>query len=245
MQEEQLGRGEGLSLRAEYEHWRVTAENTELVPDAPHRQNVCAVRVPSPQLLAADAPEAVAARQLLSCYEGAVAKTFRQRIRAYPKGPVERTPVYKTLVAAVRALKEHSIVPAAWAIWSCEVWQRSPTGDGKRPPIQWVWNAKRIEEKRGWFRAEAGVADAIQLVLPDEAKELLGDWARFERLLWQAYRPGGLTESEVNALLGEALVTSGSRSRAVYAQRLERAQRAVADARARLVVAAQEGVWLW
>jgi hypothetical protein len=83
---------------------------------------------------------------------------------AYRNGDVTRSKHYAKLVECAHALIEHSIAPAAWAMFSIDCARqfarsqadrgekvRAPGGGVKAPPLSWVFNASRVEAHCEWF----------------------------------------------------------------------------------------------
>ena len=127
--------------------------------------------VPPPPLLAPAAGPIERAAALLKAYRGAV----KSRYGVDPwgaRGPAATHRHYRALVEASEALVERKIAPAAWAAWSCDAW-RTFKGGKRPPPIPWVFSAKRIDERAGWFASEESGYTGGKVVAGPKYLELL------------------------------------------------------------------------
>lgn len=111
------------------------------------------VTVPGPPRLPAEASDGECVHALVRAYGGAVGAVLRLKVfTGRPMTPKRKE--WRMLVTAAAKLREANAAPAAWAAWSCDVWKEY--GNGGAPPLQWVFSPKRLDERRGWFEAEAG-----------------------------------------------------------------------------------------
>lgn len=130
--------------------------------------------VPEPPMLDPFATERSHVFHLAAVYRAAVTAKMHQPCFVLLRG-LDRSPHYRTLANAAQALIKHHIAPAAWAAWTVDVWCR----DGDRvqpPPINLVWGAKRITERRGWFGKEAASYMGGRAVFGPIHRSLLTRW---------------------------------------------------------------------
>lgn len=180
-------------------------------------------RVPPPPLLkATDTPERNA--RLLSFwfissteakFRGSKCWTFRN-----PKvfRDIRQSAHFDLLVKASAVFIELEIAPAAWCAFSCDVWSNFGK-EKKAPPASWVFGPKRIEERQGWFRGEAGDYAGGRVVITDRARKLLQlqSWMRScvsrecpddtrLREIVHHYFPGRLYEDLVSQVKQESMM---------------------------------------
>lgn len=128
--------------------------------------------VPSPPLLDPSADEHSHAVLLARWYVGAAESRFKGKCYLFARHPVERSKHYALLKRAAQVFIERNIPPAAWCAFSCDVWREY--GGNKKPPlVSWVFSPKRIENRRGWFRAESGDYTGGLVVMTPAARDLL------------------------------------------------------------------------
>ncbi len=239
---EQIGSGSGAALRAGYEEWLARASDHGLVPEHPRHDGITAQRVPPPARLDPDAGMERKVSILLACYRGAVQARTGKRSGVFLRGGVRKSRYWGALCGSVKALQEHDIAPAAWAAWSVDLWHAKE--DKKAPPLMWVWGAKRIEDRRGWFRRTSDDSTAVGLLWADRAKRLVTAWDRMERLLWTEW--DGVTTPDVADALGSVLGVPADRAWDEWRGLHRRALRDIDDATKRLKAASATGeVWLW
>jgi hypothetical protein len=104
-----------------------------------------------------------------------------------PLSVLDKSSRDKKLRAAMKkcavALQDHDIAPAAWALFSCEVWR--DTNSTRRPPPQaWVWLESRVDQHHGWFRHGWRGNDIGHRVLMGEAgREAMRRWSELQNEL--------------------------------------------------------------
>jgi hypothetical protein len=127
--------------------------------------------LPPPPLLDPKAGPVERAAALLKAYRGAVKS--RYGVDPWPaRGPAATHKNYRALVEASEVLVERKIAPAAWAAWSCDAW-KSFKGGKRPPPIPWVFSAKRVDERAGWFASEESGYTGGKVVAGPKYRELL------------------------------------------------------------------------
>lgn len=90
----------------------------------------------------------------------------------------------RTLGACAAKLREHHLPPIVWAVWSIRTYNTfAVQKNAKRkrtrvrlPPMKWVFNPKRVEERHGWCRSEMGCELGGGLCIPPSALELQRRW---------------------------------------------------------------------
>ena len=156
------------------------------VPLYPSIAIVMPARVPSPPLLDPAASQLVNVRRVLRTYNDATRARTGKPGNMLARVDIRKSKYWKVLCGAVDALIEHEIPPTSWALFSLDVWKTFHVGNGKRtrpPALSWVWAAKRIEERRGWFRREAGAYMGGRLVFGPRHRYLLTTYDRMRKAL--------------------------------------------------------------
>ena len=147
----------------------------------------------------------------------------------FARGHIARSKHYTTLVRASEAFIEHDIRPAAWCAFSCDVWLRYRK---THPPVSWVFGAKRIVERRGWFWRELQDYMGGRIVYTPAGRKLLRVNSRAQA---HVFRTGSVEGMPVHEL-----VTPGAYEALVRRARLqgEQMQR---DLNSRV----NNGEWIW
>lgn len=204
------------------------------VPEFPGMDLLEPAVVPSPPKLNSDDPDGSWCMALVRAYRGAVQSRYKVRSGAFRQNNIATSKYAKGLVEAAKKLLEHDIPPAAWAAFSLDVWRKYGEGKGseKPPALQWVFAAKRIEERRGWYKAESSSYTGGRVLFGKSAKEL------FER--YQQMRVGLLcTELPVAQVVAQHFPDG------LYDRLLRRAREEAQAERTRLKAALAQGEWLW
>jgi hypothetical protein len=132
-----------------------------------------AVRLPSPPAIPETATDLDAAWLLVKAYRGAVEQILKQPchvFRAYKGETLQRSQYYKLLVEGARAMRDFEIPPGSWVMFSFDAWKSVAKGAAAKqpPPITFVFGAKRIAERHGWFsRVETGYRNMRRLFTQD------------------------------------------------------------------------------
>lgn len=111
------------------------------------------VTPPPPRLNRNDTPERHA-YLLMRWYEGACRSVLGKEpgtFKRYRQGPAA-SPHFALLTEAAAAFVKHDVAPAAWCAFSADVWRRMENKG--LPPLKFVFSAKRVEERAGWYRSE-------------------------------------------------------------------------------------------
>jgi hypothetical protein len=203
------------------------------VPPLPGPDLLGQATIPHPPRLDAEDGDPARADHLADAYRRGVEAKFGGRCWAFRRGRIERSKHYATLVSAAALFVEHDIAPAAWVAWSIATWKRYHTAD-RPPPIGWMFGAKRIAERRGWFSAEAGDYSGGLVQKGPLARQLIADWFAMRRAIDKA---GAWREPK--ALVAEFFPddTWGERLAAARAE----TKKLAADLRRR----AEAGEWFW
>ena len=241
-----VGTGQGSALRQRFDEWMATGIERGLIPTNPRNIGVCAIRVPPPARIDKAKSVLDKVNLLLSCYRGAVRSRTGKKSGVFLRGGVQNSRYWKALCAAVQALEEHDIPPAAWAAWSVDVWFRKE--DKKPPPLTWVWGAKRITSRRGWFRSDSGDFSTTRLLWTAKAKMAVQIWDAFSRVLWTEFTDddSARTADIVDSALGSLMNVPPSDAVAAWRDLVTDAQREIDDGKRRLAGVSADGeVWLW
>jgi len=152
------------------------------VPAFPGPSVLTPATVPYPPRLGPDEDDLALAKAVMRAYWGACESRFKKRswVLRQP-GALAASKQLKSLVAGAKVLREKEIPPASWAAFSVDVWRRFDKKDTP-PPLAWVFSPKRMEEREGWYREEAGTYGG-RAVFPPAAKELLMRYMAMRRAL--------------------------------------------------------------
>lgn len=189
--------------------------------------------VPNPPTLDTSMTDRERAIRLADAYRGAVRARLRLDAFAFKRGDVTRSKHYPTLVEAAAFMLAHELAPAAWCAWSCDVW-RQYAGGRKPPPIPWVFGAKRLAERRGWFEAEEGAYTGGRVSYGPEQSRLV-----------QRYLAARLEIDRAGAFASPEGVFAKWFPGDAYERAVERARVEVERASTSLRRDADMGVFLW
>lgn len=146
------------------------------VPEFPGMDLLEPAVVPSPPKLNPDDPDGSWALALVRAYRGAVQSRYNVKSGAFRQNNVATSKYAKALAEAARKLIEYDIPPASWAAFSLDVWRKysGEKASAKKPPaLQWVFAAKRIEERHGWYKRESSSYTGGRVLFSKSAKELM------------------------------------------------------------------------
>jgi hypothetical protein len=192
----------------------------ELVPPWVSVSAVARVATPPPPRLDAREPAERHAYLLAKWYEGAVRSRMGREpgvFKRFRRGVAE-SPFMPLLSEAAAKFIEEDIAPAAWCAFSVDVWRMA--GQKSAPPVKWVFAAKRIEERAGWYRRESESYSGGRLLYTDTARDFMRRQANLRdalhvqaprtetelRALVAHYFPAGLYDELLAALRAEATV---------------------------------------
>ncbi len=127
---------------------------------------------PPPRLDDRETPERHAFL-LMRWYEGACRARFGKEpgtFKKYRGGPAT-SPHFDLLVTAAKAFIAEDIAPASWCSFSCDVWAKAENKG--MPPLKFLFSAKRIAERAGWYRSEAESYSGGRLLYTPTAKDFI------------------------------------------------------------------------
>lgn len=205
----------------------------EGVPPFPDFDVVMPARIPSPPHLDPNESTDNNAQLLDRAYRQAL--QFRLGMTTRSARNISRSKNYKALVRAVEDVLSAEVDPTSWAVWSATVWKDFACKGRKlrRPTVAWMFSAKRLKERAGWFRRESRQLGG-QLIYGKKHRELLSRYARMHSELRKTPR-GDVA----------AIVDHHFPPRATYDQ-LVNAARAEADAnRRRYETILSRGGFIW
>lgn len=195
------------------------------------------VMVPNPPLLDPHDIPGRKAYLLQRWFEGAVEVRTKKRcwsFRAERAGHITQSKYFDLLTKAAAVFIEHDIAPAAWCAFSVDVWRENNKG---APPIAWVFAAKRIEERRGWFRSVSSDYSGGRVLYSEAGRELMQRQAKLERVLRTL--PPEASDAQVAACA--ASVLSVDEHVRLVADVLKSAKQMNEDLAAKVFV----GEWVW
>jgi hypothetical protein len=189
---------------------------------------------PNPPLLDDDMSDVERAHKLADAFRGAVRARFNLVAWALRAGlPIQRSKFFKTLVDGAAELLRCEIAPAAWAAWSCDVWKQY-NSNKKPPPVPWVFSAKRITERRGWFAAEEESYMGGRIIM-----------GPVKRALLEQYMAMRFAIDEAAAWANPARIVAQFFPGDAYDQAVKAARAEVAKQQADLRRDADSGAFLW
>lgn len=183
------------TIPREPRHYSVPRGGTAILPPLNNSRITRHVaRTPPPPCLDADADDRQRVTSLAYAYRGAHA------LRHGPcwslNGDLKKSRHWKTMLAAAEAAIEYAIPLGSWSLWSFDVWAAGDEGNtkkGKAPPVGFVWSAKRIEERRGWFKNAHGYHGGR--VWPTESgADYVRQWRAMATHLYQLPREVAMTD---------------------------------------------------
>jgi hypothetical protein len=131
-------------------------------------------------------------RQLARSFKSVYEKRLRKQCWAFGRShslfDIQSSRYYLDLADCAQALDVYDIAPTAWCAFSFDVWHGfiSTRTRGKPPPLGWVLNGVRADERLEWFRAELPRYDGGQVWVGSYHRKLLTDWERMREELLDA-----------------------------------------------------------
>lgn len=205
------------------------------VPRYPGPAVAVPARVPPPPRLPEGLPDKDAVEWLLRAYRGAYTSRTKKKCWVNLGKNPAKSKNWKPMLEAAQLLRDHEIAPAAWCLWSMELWAKYGKA-GTTPPLLWVFGKGRINEREGWFKHEAEHYTESRLVFSPFAQELLRRYAFMQRELILS---GAQDEAAV------AVVVQRWFPGKLYDELSECAKARAQDDQARMTAAVRRGDWIW
>jgi len=127
--------------------------NSEELPPYPSANLLSVAKIPRPKLLHENLSDRECVEFMISVYRGAVVSRFKKPCYAFTRGDISKSKYYRGFVSAAGVLKDFEVAPASWAAFSVDAWCDYMTSS-KPPGANWVYSAKRLQEKQEWFENE-------------------------------------------------------------------------------------------
>lgn len=156
------------------ERRRIEGLGVRLIPPDPALL-VEPVDIPPPGMFEAGSHKVSKVRALARIYRDAVRWRFGQESHAYMSGEPEKWRGYAGMLAAVSALEERKIPPAAWCMFSFDEWA-CVLGKSGLPRPTWVWAPSRIEKHHVYLVADSSRYLSVRRVLAPKHRALVDDW---------------------------------------------------------------------
>jgi hypothetical protein len=194
--------------------------------------------VPEPPLLDPSLDEPQLANAVALVYRGAIESRYGGRCWMYGRGVTSKSKGYRQLVEAGLALLDRAVPPAAWAAWMVDAWRsKAPRS---QPPVQFVFSARVIHEKYGWFRRESAGYMGGKVVTPRAHLDLVRRWnSMIEELRHLDSSSASWVEAEVRAVVARWFPSN------LYAEMVEQARVETREEQRKLRAAAERGDFLW
>lgn len=209
-------------------------------PATPPYPTLKLIRVPAPPELDQHGSDEDHFRQIASTWTKALEARYGGRCFVFSKAMrnPKKSKYYKALTKAAQQFVAHEISPAAWIAFSFDVWHeygKHPHDDP--PPIPWVFDVKRISERRGWFRREAARYRGGRLLFSKAHRELVTRYTHMQSAL--AGLPIKSTDAEVKQTIEKYFPEN------LYNDLLNRANAVAEDIQKKLYDCLRSGDWLW
>jgi hypothetical protein len=189
--------------------------------------------IPHPPKLTPEMPDLERATLMLRAYMGAVkARTGKHPwvFGRHPFRDLASSKHYRTLLAGASALMAMDVAPAAWAVFSVDVWLRYETSK-KPPPPKWMFLPSRIEERHGWFEGDCGNALGGRVVFGEKAQVLV---KRYTAAREQVMLTGDVARAVARWFPGDS-----------YSQMVSEVQKEALEVQAHINWRVERGDWLW
>lgn len=143
-----------------------------LPPDITEK-SIPLVRTPPPPMLSAGLSDVDKVKALAAAYRGAVDARFPQLGRCFVmlRGDIEKHKFFPTMLAAAAFMEEHQISPAAWCLFSVDVWKQWQITSGP-PTLAFVFSHARLTDRLAWFEDEKDAYMGNTVLYSEEAKAL-------------------------------------------------------------------------
>jgi len=192
--------------------------------------------IPSPPQIPDGLSDMDAAMWLVRTYRGVVKSVTKKECWVLAtRQQLAKSKYLKTLASAARMMREMEIPPAAWAMFSMDVWRKFGKGKASMPPIAWMFSEKRMADREGWFRHEEGGYHDSRIIYGDAAQDIMRRWAGMYGALVRALSTGG----DLSAVVGRFFPDG------MYDKLIDRANREAADDQLVLNKAMVRGDWIW
>jgi hypothetical protein len=214
---------------------------SRLLPPYPGPDVVQPARLPAPPILDPNSTEKEVASVLAACYRGALEVAFGVESFAYTRGDISRARCFRQLVEAGNFLKTSRTAPAAWALFSVDVWVESGLGGKGMPNIGWVYAASRLRDRWDWFQDRRAEYAGGQVLFSGPHLALAADWrGMWDQLLREVpSRPErALVEQVLEAWFPE-------RRGSCWEDRVEEARNHNRALQSKLDRAIESGVMVW
>jgi len=177
---------QGLGVDGSEEAARIRELGKRALPAYPGEGVIKPVVVPPPPLLPAITSLTsyrVCAEMLAAVYRGALLDRFD--LSSYFGFPdiQSNQATYIKLCKVVDLMTLYEIPPAAWVLFSFDVWKQYGATGGP-PTVAWTFSAPRLTEKRDWFAARRDEYFGGRTYFSEEHLALVQRWRRmWERLM--------------------------------------------------------------
>lgn len=123
------------------------------------------------------------AKLVAGFYRAALGLRFNVSSHAFVMGDITNHDVYPSLCHLIEVMWEREVAPAAWVLFSCDVWKAYQVTKGP-PTFAFVTSAKRVAERLEWFEQERDRYAGGQTLFSDAHMQLAQQW----RSMWDHLR---------------------------------------------------------
>lgn len=140
------------------------------------------------------------------------------------------------LVEADKLFREHAIAPAAWCAFTLTMWHENMQNPLAKPaPLNFVFGAKQIAERRGWFRSEA--LFAARMVYSDTARAFMTKQRAMNNAL--SFLPATATDDDIAAKVAEYFAPGA------FDREVEELKAEAVRLNTEIRVLLNDGQWVW
>jgi hypothetical protein len=191
--------------------------------------------VPSPPLIPDGLSDYEMALWLLRTYRGCIKSyTKKECFILCSRAQILKSKLYPKLISAAKKMRDMEIAPAAWAMFSYEMWGNFGEKKGN-PPLAWMFSESRMEKHENWFNAEAGRYCGPRPILGGMAQDILRAWGEMEYVMMDARVKG----KDLGAIFAEYFPTG------IYVKAIELSLKECAETQAALNKQCARGDFIW
>jgi len=172
----------GLAVDGSAEAERLRALGKRALPPYPGENLIKPIVVPPPPLLPAITDLIgydICVARVAACYRGALLERFGLHSAFLSTGPRSNKSHYLKLSRVVDLMTAFEVPPAAWVLFSFDVWKEYGATDGP-PTVAWTFSEKRLIENRAWFENRRDQYFGGRVYYAEEHIALVKQW----KLMW-------------------------------------------------------------
>jgi hypothetical protein len=122
-------------------------------------------------------------KTLAQSYRGAIFRKFRSPSYFMSRGDVSKHGSYGLLLKAAEQISTYQIAPAAWCLFSIDVWAETVVQLKSPPTVAFVFSEMRLEQRVFWFEAERDNYAGGEIKYGPNHLKLASDWMTMKQEL--------------------------------------------------------------